>query len=216
MTFKGLITRCKKCKACRLRKTATQVVPGEGCPNADVMFIGEGPGANEDKQGIPFCGAAGKFLDELLASIDMSREDVYITNVVKCRPPGNRDPQENEIKTCKPWLDAQIKFIKPKVYVLLGRFAMGRYFSQLKISKVHGRAYRKQGKVYFIMYHPAVALYNGSFRDVLMNDFQSLKKILDGDESKVENLDQSLDEIAKILQKKRIEKKNKVQLKIGV
>lgn len=178
MDFKDLITECKQCSKCRLRKTASQVVPGAGNPKAEIMFIGEGPGKNEDVQGIPFCGAAGNFLDELLAHIDLKREDVYITNIVKCRPPGNRDPRDDEIEACKPWLDQQVALIDPKVFVLLGRFAMARYFPHLKISQEHGTAFKKNGKLYFIMYHPAVALYNGSYREVLKKDFEGLRKIL--------------------------------------
>lgn len=202
MTFEELITRCKKCAHCRLRKQATQVVPGDGNPKAEVMFIGEGPGANEDKEGIPFCGAAGKFLDQLLESIGINRRDVYITNMVKCRPPGNRDPSEDEMKACRPWLDKQIEFINPKVFILLGRFAMGKFFPDLKISKAHGKSFKKSGKLYFIMYHPAVALYNDSFKKVMMEDMKGLKKIIDGEESEVEVLDSEASEIKKLMKKK--------------
>lgn len=206
MTFNEFIDKCKTCSLCKLRKDASQVVPGDGNPKADIMFIGEGPGANEDKEGIPFCGAAGKFLDTLLESIGLIRSDVYITNMVKCRPPGNRDPKDDEIETCRPWLDTQIKYIKPKVMILLGRFAMGKYFPKLKISQAHGKAFLKDNRVFFIMYHPAVALYNGSYREVLIADMQKVKKILDGDDSEVEALDDSASEIKELLKKKREEK----------
>ncbi|MDD3646930.1 MAG: uracil-DNA glycosylase [Candidatus Dojkabacteria bacterium] len=207
LTFDQLIEKCKKCSKCRLRSTATQVVPGDGNPKADIMFIGEGPGKNEDIEGVPFCGAAGKFLDELLASIDVKREDVFITNMVRCRPPGNRDPEDDEIQACREWTNAFIKIITPKVFVLLGRFAMAKFFPKLKISQVHGNAYRKWNRLFVIMYHPAVALYNGSFRDTLTNDMTILREILDGDESRVENLDDEKNEIKDMLEKKREEKK---------
>lgn len=215
MKFQELISRCKRCKACRLRESATQVVPGEGDSHADIMFIGEGPGVNEDKQGIPFCGAAGKFLDELLHSIEIKRKDVYIANIVKCRPPGNRDPRDDEIRKCRPWLDAQIKFIKPKVFVLLGRFAMGKFFPNLKISKVHGRSYQKEGKVYFILYHPAVALYNSNYREVFFGDMKKLKAILDKNGSGVDQLDSSRNEISELLKKNRESKKQKKQIRLS-
>ncbi len=207
MKFEEIIKECKTCNKCSLRKTAVQVVPGAGSPNAEIMFIGEAPGANEDKEGVPFCGAAGKFLDELLDSIGLEREDVFITNIVKCRPPGNRDPLPDEIKSCKGWTNALIKAINPRIFVLLGRFAMGKFFPKLQISKVHGNAYKKWDRLFFIMYHPAVALYNGSFRDVLFSDFIKLKKLLDGDEREVIILEEEKSEIARLLRKKREEKK---------
>lgn len=203
MTFEDLIAQCKKCTRCRLRKNAMQVVPGDGNSKAEIMFIGEGPGANEDKEGIPFCGAAGQFLDQLLGSIGVNRRDVYITNMVKCRPHGNRDPQEDEMAACKPWLDKQIEHINPKVFILLGRFAMGKFFPNLKISKAHGKSFKKGGKLYFIMYHPAVALYNQSFKKVMMDDMKVLKKVLSGDESESEVLDSEISEIAKLMEKKK-------------
>jgi len=213
--FQELLTQCKKCTKCRLRKSATQVVPGDGNPNAGIMFIGEGPGKNEDKEGIPFCGAAGNFLEELLASISIKRSDVFITNMIRCRPPGNRDPQDDEIKACKEWTNALIKIIKPKAFVLLGRFAMAKFFPSFKISQVHGKAYFKWDRLFVIQYHPAVALYNGSFRDVLLDDMKILREILDGDERHVEYLDQPKNEIIKLLNKKRKDKKGSSQLKIG-
>lgn len=181
MTLDELHVKCKKCEKCRLRKKAKQVVPGEGAEDADIMFIGEGPGAVEDKMGRPFVGPAGKFLDELLESIDLKREDVFIANMVKCRPPNNRDPQPDEMEACKPWLDKQIEIIKPKVFVPLGRFAMKKFIPNAVISQEHGKLYERAGKVYFIMYHPAAALYNGSMRPVLKEDFSVLRKFLDGE-----------------------------------
>lgn len=170
--------RCKKCKKCALRKTATQVVVGDGIVNSEIMLIGEAPGKNEDIQGIPFCGAAGKFLNELLKEAGIKRENVYISNILKCRPPNNRDPLDFEIECCRAWLDEQINIINPKILVLLGRFAMGKFFPNFKISQAHGKAFKKEGKIYFIMFHPAVALYNGSYRQVLIDDFKKIKKII--------------------------------------
>ena len=166
---------------CDLFKTVLNVVPGEGNPNADIMFIGEAPGASEDKTGRPFVGAAGKFLDVLLQSIDLKREDVFITNTVKCRPPENRDPSDEEKIAFKPWLDSQIEFIKPKIFVPLGRHALWQFLPGVTISSVHGKIFKRKedGKAVFAMYHPAVALYNGSYREVLLKDIQNLKKFLE-------------------------------------
>lgn len=177
---KGRVISCQKCS---LFKTRTHAVPGEGNPNADIMFIGEGPGKSEDAQGVPFVGAAGKFLDELLAEIGMKRSDVFITNVVKCRPPENRDPKDDEIAVCWPYLEEQVRLIKPKLIITLGRHAMNRFLPGLKISQVHGQAKRYKGvgtekQVYFPMYHPAVALYNGSYRDILKADMRKIPKLL--------------------------------------
>ena len=193
-----------------LMKTgATRIVPGWGNPKADIMFIGEAPGAVEDKLGKPFVGPAGKFLDELLASIGLKREEVYITNMVKVRPPANRDPEEAELEAYRPWLDEEISIINPKVFVPLGRFAMGKFLPGQSISKVHGKAFRRGGKVYFVMYHPAVALYKGSMREVMLEDMEGLKRILDGDDSHVENLGDPVNEIADLMQKsKQKEKEN--------
>lgn len=196
MTLKELHEKCMKCTRCRLREGATQVVPGEGSGKADIMFIGEGPGKVEDKKGRPFVGPSGKFLDELLESIDLKRSDVFIANMVKCRPPENRDPQPDEIKTCRPWLDKQIEIIDPKVFVPLGRFAMSKFIKGTKISKEHGNLYERNGKVFFVMYHPAVALYNGSMRPVLKEDMQILKKFLNG-EVEPESLSGKVGEIMK-------------------
>lgn len=172
------------CSKCALRSGCKQVVPGEGSANAEIMFIGEGPGAKEDELGRPFVGAAGKFLDEMLAIIGMKREDVYIANVVKCRPPQNRDPLPEEAAACWPWLLEQIKIIQPKLIVTLGRHSMERFLPGQKISQVHGRAMRREiegiGKqVFYTLYHPAAALYNGSMRDVLIKDFKQIPKVLE-------------------------------------
>jgi DNA polymerase len=171
------------CSKCVLRRTCSRVVPGEGSAEAQVMFIGEGPGKKEDELGRPFVGAAGKFLDEMLGSIKLKREDVYIANVVKCRPPENRDPLLEEAESCWPWLLEQIKIIQPKLIVTLGKHSMERFFPTHKISQIHGQAMRKGfpgiGKqVFYALYHPAAALYNGSMRGVLIKDFQKIPKVL--------------------------------------
>lgn len=167
---------------CELRTTATQGVPGAGNANAVVVFIGEAPGAQEDKQGRPFVGAAGKFLAEMLAEIKMKREDVYITNIVKYRPPENRDPSSTEIAACAPWLEEEIKLIEPTLIVLLGRHAMNHFFPDKKISLEHGAVSITPlfGKrQYFLpLYHPAAALYNGSLRTTLQEDFKKIPRIL--------------------------------------
>lgn len=166
------------CTNCGLRKGATQVVPGAGSLNSKIMFIGEGPGATEDKEGVPFCGAAGKFLDVLLESIGLSRNKIFIANIVKCRPPNNREPEFEEIKVCTKWLDQQIEIIQPQVIVPLGRHAMNFFLPGKMISKEHGNIYEQDGRSYFLSYHPAVALYNGSYRDVMLGDFQKLNKLV--------------------------------------
>lgn len=167
------------CTKCELAKGRTHAVPGEGNPNADIVFIGEGPGFYEDQQARPFVGPAGKFLDELLASIGLKREDVYIGNVIKCRPSNNRDPLPGEIAACKPWLDRQIEIIKPKVIVTLGRFSMNRYFPGQSIGRIHGQP-KTVGDVTVVpMYHPAAALHQASLRRTIEQDFQKLPAILE-------------------------------------
>lgn len=172
------------CSKCALRKGCKNVVPGEGSAEAQIMFIGEGPGAKEDELGQPFVGTAGKFLDEMLASIKLERKDVYITNVVKCRPPGNRDPLPQEVAECWPWLMEQIKIIKPKLIITLGRHSMARFLPEMKISEVHGQAMRREiegvgPQVFFVLYHPAAALYNPALRETLMKDFKKIPKVLE-------------------------------------
>lgn len=166
-----------------LAETATNLVAGDGNPDADIVFIGEAPGKNEDIQGLPFIGAAGKFLDEMLESIAMERKDVYITNIVKYRPPNNRDPQPDEKKAFLPYLIRQIEVIDPKVIVTLGRHSMEYFLPEMKIGQIHGEPQRIQfgDKKVIIMplYHPAAALYNGGLRETLKQDFSKLPKILE-------------------------------------
>jgi DNA polymerase len=142
------------------------------------MFIGEGPGFHEDKQGRPFVGAAGQFLEELLASIDLKREQVFITNVVKCRPPANRDPEPDEIDACQPYLDRQMEIIRPKIVVTLGRFSMARYFPNAKISQIHGQAKKMGGVIYYPMYHPAAALHQPSLRSTVEEDMRRIPELI--------------------------------------
>ncbi len=166
-----------------LKKTATQPVFGNGNPKSQIVFIGEAPGKSEDQQGIPFVGAAGKFLNEMLGTIGMKREDIYITNIVKYRPPNNRDPEPSEKAACAPWLYAELNFIAPKVIIFLGRHSMNDFFPDLKISAVHGKLIHKKFKhintEYFLpLYHPASALYNGGMREILIEDFAKIPSIL--------------------------------------
>ena len=167
------------CTACPLSQGRTNAVPGEGPAHADVMFIGEGPGFYEDKQGRPFVGQAGKFLEELLASVGWKREQVYITNTVKCRPPNNRDPLPNELDTCQEhWLDAQIATIQPKVIVTLGRYSLARIFPHETIGKARGRPMEKDGITIYPIYHPAAALHQQRLRTVIMEDFRRLPQVV--------------------------------------
>lgn len=166
------------CKQCILSKSRTNAVPGEGPTHAQIMLIGEGPGFHEDKQGRPFVGASGQFLEELLAGIGFKRQDVFIANVVKCRPPGNRDPMPDEIEACKFYLDRQIELINPKVIVTLGRYSMARWFPNAKISAIHGQPRKFEGRLVVPMFHPAAALHQPSLRKDVEADFHKLPDIL--------------------------------------
>jgi len=161
-----------------LAQEATQLVFGTGNPDAELVFIGEAPGKNEDIQGLPFIGAAGKFLDEMLASIDLARDDVYITNIVKYRPPGNRDPLPDEKAAFLPFLRSQLEVIAPKLVVALGRHSMDSLLPGLQISQVHGQPKRYKGQVYLPLFHPAAALYNGGMRQTLIDDFARIPRVL--------------------------------------
>lgn len=166
------------CQKCILHYSRKNAVPGEGPADADIMFIGEGPGFHENEQGLPFVGAAGKFLDDLLASINLKRSDVFIANVVKCRPPGNRDPMPEELEACGTYLEKQIKAINPQVIVTLGRYSMARYFPNAKISVIHGQPKVVKGRLIVPMYHPAAALHQGSLRPVIQEDFSRLPELI--------------------------------------
>ncbi|MHB1060147.1 MAG: uracil-DNA glycosylase [Rhodanobacter sp.] len=162
-----------------LAETATQLVFGVGNPDAEIVFIGEAPGKNEDLKGEPFVGAAGKFLDEMLAMIDLKREDIYITNIVKYRPPDNRDPFPEEKQAFLPYLESQLEVIKPLVVVTLGRHSLNCFLPDLSISQCHGQPKRYKGLVYLPLFHPAAALYNGAMRQTLIDDFALIPAIIE-------------------------------------
>jgi DNA polymerase len=168
----------ESCKICELAKHRTKVVPGDGPENARLLFIGEAPGWYEDQSGKPFVGAAGQYLDQLIGLIGYKRSQVYICNVIKCRPPENRDPMPGEIKACSKWLERQLDLIKPRVIVTLGRYSMAKYFPGESISKVHGRSKRIGNIIYFAMYHPAAALHQGNLRKVIEADMLKLPAVL--------------------------------------
>ena len=176
--LEAIATEVAVCTDCKLHHSRKLAVPGEGPANADLVFIGEGPGFHENEQGRPFVGAAGRFLEELLASIGLSREQVFICNVIKCRPPGNRDPQADEMQACAKYLDRQIRAINPKVIITLGRFSMARYFANARISAIHGKASMVMGRLVVPMYHPAAALHQPSLRRVIEEDFALLPELI--------------------------------------
>lgn len=177
--FADLYDRIADCPNCALARTRTQTVPGSGPITAEVVLIGEAPGQREDERGLPFVGPAGRFLDELLAVAGWSRESVYVTNVVKCRPPGNRDPEPEEIAACRPYLEEQFALLAPHLIVTLGRFSMQRWFPGAGISRIHGQPrHLEDGRIVVPMYHPAAALHNGSLRDVIIQDFRALPSLL--------------------------------------
>lgn len=166
------------CTRCELHRGATNSVPGEGNPNARILLIGEAPGFHEDTQGKPFVGNSGKYLTELLAKAGLSREDVFITNVVKHRPPGNRDPLPDEMLACSHFLEKQIEILNPDVIVTLGRFSLAKYFPGQRISQIHGQPKEINGRYVVPMYHPAAALHNGSLRPEIEADFLKLPRLL--------------------------------------
>jgi uracil-DNA glycosylase family 4 len=177
----GLTDLCKEivnCRQCDLAKQRNKAVPGEGAEDAVIAFIGEAPGWHEDQQGHPFVGPAGQFLDELLASIGMKRQEVYICNVLKCRPPSNRDPLPIEIKTCQQWLDRQLQLIHPRMIATLGRYSMARFFPGETISRIHGKARKEGGVTYYAMYHPAAALHQQKLRETIMADMLRIPSLL--------------------------------------
>ncbi|HKD75263.1 MAG TPA: uracil-DNA glycosylase [Ktedonobacterales bacterium] len=167
---------CTKCDLC---KTRTKAVPGEGSYQADILFIGEGPGMHEDRQGRPFVGAAGQFLDELLASVGMKRPDCFITNVVKCRPPNNRDPEPQEIAACADYLTRQIAALNPKLIVTLGRYSMAKFFPGESIGRIHGKLRKVNGRFVLPMYHPAAAFRQLELRNVIFTDFKQVPAALE-------------------------------------
>lgn len=172
--LEAIVERVAGCNRCELAEQRERTVPGSGAADADIMIIGEAPGYNEDKQGLPFVGAAGGVLTDLLAGIGLRREDVYITNMVKCRPPSNRDPQPAEMSACADYLDEQIALIDPKVIVTLGRFSFGKFFPGRSISRERGKPRMWNGRMIYPMYHPAATLHNPRLRPALESDFRNL------------------------------------------
>ena len=170
------VSVCQKCALYHSRKKA---VPGEGPADAEIMFIGEGPGFHENEQGRPFVGAAGQFLDELLKEAGLKRSDVWIGNVVKCRPPGNRDPLPEELAACDEYLERQIAAINPKIIITLGRYSMGKYMPGAKISSVHGQMRRMGSRFVIAMFHPAAALHQAALKPAILKDFSQLPKLLE-------------------------------------
>ena len=167
------------CEKCTLYHSRKKAVPGEGPARCEIMFIGEGPGFYENEQGRPFVGAAGKFLDELLAQAGLKRPDVWITNVVKCRPPGNRDPLPDEVATCNQYLERQIRAIDPSIIITLGRHSMSKFMPGSKITAVHGQMRKVGDRFVIAMYHPAAALHQASLKPALLADFGKLPELLE-------------------------------------
>jgi DNA polymerase len=176
--MESLYARVRTCTLCPLSKTRTHAVPGEGPLDAEVMCIGEAPGMNEDRQGRPFVGQAGQFLNELLEAGGLGRDEVYICNVLKCRPPGNRDPFPAEIDACRDYLDEQIDLVDPLVIITLGRFSMAKFFPNQAISRIHGRVKETAGRYYLPMYHPAAALHQQSLRQAIEEDMLKIPSLL--------------------------------------
>jgi uracil-DNA glycosylase family 4 len=176
----ALHEQIRACIACPLSRTRIQAVPGDGPVTARIMAVGEAPGETEDRTGIPFVGAAGKLLTKLLEGVGLQRADLYICNVLKCRPPGNRDPLPEEVEACAHFLDAQVELIRPDVILLLGRHALQRILPGAPgISRSHGTRIRDRGRLYVPLYHPAAALYNGSLLDTLQDDMRKVREYLD-------------------------------------
>ena len=173
-----LATKVNICTDCALSEGRTLAVPGEGPERADLMFIGEAPGYYEDQQGRPFVGPAGRFLEQLLNSIGMSREQVFIANMIKCRPPSNRDPLPNEVATCAKYLDRQLQLVEPKVVVTLGRHSMAKFLPGTTIGKAHGKAVRKESFILYPIYHPAAALHQHALRSIIEDEFKAIPSLL--------------------------------------
>lgn len=192
----------KTCTKCELHKGRKNAVLGEGPADAKIMFVGEGPGQNEDEQGKPFVGSAGRLLTELLESIGLKRTDVYITNIVKCRPPNNRAPKKLEVETCNPYLAEQIRLIKPRIICPLGTPAITTILGvEYSATKSHGQLARRDGRMIFPMYHPAAALYDASLKHILASDFGTLKTLLYAETNSGHQLSSDSDEIKRTLEK---------------
>lgn len=178
-TLSQIASEVSACTRCGLHQTRNKSVPGEGPLDAEIMLIGEGPGANENEQGRPFVGAAGKFLEELLAQAGLKRTDVWIGNVVKCRPPGNRDPMPDELAACNLYLERQMAALNPKIIITLGRFSMGKFLPGAKVSLVHGQMRKVDGRFVIAMFHPAAALHQPQLKPAILADFAKLPQLLD-------------------------------------
>lgn len=179
-----IASEIRQCKKCPLGKTRKNPVPGAGPASAKIMCIGEGPGHHENEQGLPFVGASGKFLTQLLTDGGIPRETVFITNVVKCRPPGNREPQPEELQACSEYLERQIEVINPLIIITLGRFSMARYFDNVRISNIHGEASWHNDRLIVPMYHPAAALHQPNLRSVIAHDFAQLNKLIEKEKAR--------------------------------
>ena len=177
-TLEELAQEIETCYRCPLGNLRNRAVPGEGPSDAEVMFIGEAPGWHEDQQGRPFVGPAGQLLDQLLALASLRRGEVFITNIIKSRPPNNRDPLPAEIEACRPWLDAQLLALKPRMVVTLGRYSAARYFPREPMGRIHGHSFQREGMLVVPMYHPAAALHQGSLRATIEADFRKLPAAL--------------------------------------
>ena len=188
-------TEIYHCTKCPLHEGRTRTVPGAGNPDAEILFIGEAPGYHEDQQGLPFVGKSGQYLEELLATINLTRNDVFIANVVKCRPPDNRDPLEEEIATCNPYLRAQIEVLDPLLIVTLGRYSMNMFFPNEKVSQIHGQAKYGTRRAYYPLFHPAYALRNQSVKVEMVEDFARIPRLIEEIQEKRASGEMSLDHI---------------------
>ena len=188
-------TEIYHCTKCPLHQGRTRTVPGAGNPDAEILFIGEAPGYHEDQQGLPFVGKSGQYLEELLATINLTRNDVFIANVVKCRPPDNRDPLEEEIATCNPYLRAQIEVLDPLLIVTLGRYSMNMFFPNEKVSQIHGQAKYGTRRAYYPLFHPAYALRNQSVKVEMVEDFARIPRLIEEIQEKRASGEMSLDHI---------------------
>jgi DNA polymerase len=178
-SLEALAQTIRACTACPLHQGRIQAVPGSGAAHANIMFIGEAPGQSEDEKGLPFVGRSGQYLNKMLALIGLNRQDVFIANVIKCRPPDNRDPLPDEIAACKAFLDRQIEIINPLVIATLGRFSMARYFPNGKITQIHGQAKIEGGRIYYPLFHPAAVLRNMGLEPLMQDDFRRLAQLIE-------------------------------------
>ena len=193
LSLEELAEKVRECPDCRLSQSRSRAVPGEGKSTPGLFFVGEAPGWHEDQTGRPFVGPAGQFLEELLRSIGLKREEVFITNIIKCRPPSNRDPLPDEVDACRKYLDRQIELLKPRAIITLGRHALARFFPSKTISQAHGTWRKENSTIYFAMYHPAAALHQGTLRKIIQEDFLRLPQALkEAEQARAEKPSQQL------------------------